>query len=204
MYVLEPPLPAQHSHNKWIDRSRVGIFICHSPSHSTRVLLILNTKTANVTPQFHCLYDDAFATCKTDAKFSSVWQIKANLKVVPLSIHDLIDKGIPLPQPTPISIETPNLPLAFIDPWDTESTSTSPEEIDFFISDADIPPPLPEPPTVTFAEPAPPSPPPVEPTITRSGRTIRKPSRFSMYALAVLFAHTATSSPTTSPSTFLF
>ena len=50
VYVLESALQAQQSHNKRIDRSRVGIFLCHSPSHSTRVPLILNTRTANVSP----------------------------------------------------------------------------------------------------------------------------------------------------------
>jgi hypothetical protein len=34
VYVLEDSLQAQHSHNKWSDRARVGIFLCHSPHHA--------------------------------------------------------------------------------------------------------------------------------------------------------------------------
>ncbi|MEM1010162.1 MAG: hypothetical protein AAGJ35_14295, partial [Myxococcota bacterium] len=77
VYVLEDSLQSQQSHNKWSDRSRVGIFLCHSPRHATSVPLVLNTQTGNVAPQFHCIYDDEFATCKRDAKFSSLWQAKA-------------------------------------------------------------------------------------------------------------------------------
>jgi len=62
--------------------------------------------------------------------------------------------------------------------------------------------PIPEPPTVTFVDPAPP-PPAIEPTVTCSGCTGRKPPRLSFLALSALFAHTTTSSPTTLPYTFL-
>lgn len=77
VYVLESKLQAQQSHNKWTDRSKVGIFLCHSPKHATSVPLVLNTQTGNVSPQFHCIYDDDFATCKRDANFTSLWQHKA-------------------------------------------------------------------------------------------------------------------------------
>jgi hypothetical protein len=73
VYVLEQALQAQHAHNKWTDRSRVGILLCHSPNHSSNVPLILNTQSGNVSPQFHCIYDDDFSSCKRDAKFQSLW-----------------------------------------------------------------------------------------------------------------------------------
>ena len=50
VYVLEESLQAQHSHNKWSDRSQVGIFLSHSPDHSTSVPLVMNTQTGNVSP----------------------------------------------------------------------------------------------------------------------------------------------------------
>lgn len=81
VYVLEDKLQAQHAHNKWSDRSKVGIYLCHLPHHASNVPLVLNTRTGHVTPQFHCVYDDAFATCKRDAKFESLWQMKAKLHV---------------------------------------------------------------------------------------------------------------------------
>ena len=69
VYVLENYLQSQKSHNKWSDRARVGIFMCHSPHHSTSVPLVLKTQSGNVSPQFHCIYNDNFNTCKQDAKF---------------------------------------------------------------------------------------------------------------------------------------
>ena len=84
VYVLESNLQAQRSHNKWTDRSRVGIFLCHSRDHATSVPLVLNTQTGNVSPQFHCIYDDDFSTCKRDAKFESLWQYKAKLATSPM------------------------------------------------------------------------------------------------------------------------
>ena len=68
----------------------------------------------------------SFAAAK-DAKFSSVWQIKAKLKLVPLSIHDLIEKGVPLPQPAITSIApSEDLRLAFNVTWNAANTSTPP------------------------------------------------------------------------------
>lgn len=52
-------------------------FLCHSLDHASNVPLVLNTTTANMSPHFHCLYDDAFVTCKIDTNFRSVWQIKS-------------------------------------------------------------------------------------------------------------------------------
>ena len=77
--MLENSLQANQSHNKWSDRSKVGIFLCHSPHHASNIPLVLNTQTANVPPQFHCVYDDEFDTCKRNAKFESLWQHKAKI-----------------------------------------------------------------------------------------------------------------------------
>ena len=80
VYVLQEALQSLHAHNKWMDRARVGIFLCHSPHHVTDVPLILNTQTGLVSPQFHLIYDDDFDTVKRDAKFKSLWQIKAKIQ----------------------------------------------------------------------------------------------------------------------------
>ena len=50
VYVLDQKLQAQQSHNKWTDCSRVGIFLTHSPVHSSNVPLVLNTSSGNVSP----------------------------------------------------------------------------------------------------------------------------------------------------------
>ena len=122
VYVLEESLQAHHSHNKWTDRSRVGIFLCHSPNHAASVPLVLNTLTGLVSPQFHCIYDDAFDTCKKDIHFTSSWQWKAkvhndkqkNVTTIPstqLLVRDQTYKEVPLP----------NIPR-FITQWDSAST----------------------------------------------------------------------------------
>ena len=75
VYVLEdsiqgPPFVL----NRWKDRSRLGIFMQHSPLHATNIGLILNTKTGCVSPQFHCLYDDAFASVRRDVNAEQIWR----------------------------------------------------------------------------------------------------------------------------------
>ena len=57
VYVLSDKLQAGQSHNKWINKSRVGLFLSHFPSHTSSVPLILNTTISCVSPQFNCLYD---------------------------------------------------------------------------------------------------------------------------------------------------
>jgi hypothetical protein len=79
VYILEGKLQAQHAFNKWKDHSKVGIFLCHSPEHALNVPLVLNTQTGNVVPQFHCIYDNEFTTCRRSARFESLWQMKAKL-----------------------------------------------------------------------------------------------------------------------------
>ena len=143
-YVLERKLQSQQSHNKWSDRSCVGIFLCHSPNHSGSVPLVLNTQTGNVSPHFHCLYDNTFVTCKTDAKFSSLWKFKAKVKVkvkdAPPSILDLLDSGKILPStyiPPPPST---NLPPAFINTWDIVDDMSSIGDNNFIPTSLNLPP----------------------------------------------------------------
>ena len=76
VYVLNKKPRQQKSHNKWSDQSQVGIFICHSPFHASNVKLVLKTQKGNVSPKFHCIYDDKFTICKWDSKFTSLWQHK--------------------------------------------------------------------------------------------------------------------------------
>ncbi len=38
---------------KWEPRSRLGIYVGHSPSHAGSVALVLNPRTGHVSPQFH-------------------------------------------------------------------------------------------------------------------------------------------------------
>jgi len=47
---------------KWEPRSRLGIYVGHSPSHAGSVALVLNPRTGHVSPQFHVVFDDTFST----------------------------------------------------------------------------------------------------------------------------------------------
>jgi hypothetical protein len=47
---------------KWEPRSRLGIYVGHSPSHAGSVALVLNPRTGHVLPQFHVVFDDLFTT----------------------------------------------------------------------------------------------------------------------------------------------
>ena len=47
---------------KWEPRSRLGIYVGHSPSHAGSVALVLNPRTGHVSPQFHVVFDEDFTT----------------------------------------------------------------------------------------------------------------------------------------------
>ena len=47
---------------KWDARSRLGIYLGHSPCHAGSVALVLNLKTLHISPQFHIVFDDNFTT----------------------------------------------------------------------------------------------------------------------------------------------
>ena len=149
VYVLESKLQEQKSHNKWSDRSRVGIYLCHSPQHASNVPLILNTQSGNVSPQFHTIFDDNFSTCKRDAKFKSLWQLKAKLQdhrvhesqevsridVVPTSpINDVAAPTTPVPINVDLFGEAWNTPTTT-----SPSTRTEPAPSDSGLTNFEIP-----------------------------------------------------------------
>jgi hypothetical protein len=47
---------------KWDPRSRLGIYVGHSPAHAGSVALVLNPSTGHVSPQYHIAFDDDFTT----------------------------------------------------------------------------------------------------------------------------------------------
>ena len=80
VYVLQAPLQTKSPFSKWGERSRIGIFLCHSPHHASSVPLILPTQTGLVSPQFHCVFDDNFDTAKREQADTSIWKVKAHLQ----------------------------------------------------------------------------------------------------------------------------
>ena len=47
---------------KWEPRSRIGVYLGHSPSHAGSVAIVFNPSTGRVSPQYHVVFDDDFTT----------------------------------------------------------------------------------------------------------------------------------------------
>ena len=47
---------------KWEPRSRIGVYLGHSPFHSDNAALVWNPTTGGVSPQYHVVFDDNFTT----------------------------------------------------------------------------------------------------------------------------------------------
>ena len=176
VYVLENNLQAHHAHNKWEDRTRVGIYLCHSPSHASNVPLVLNTQTGLVSPQFHCIYDNEFDTCKRDAKFISLWQFKAKLQLRPnKSTVDRVDVLPTQNQPTikerdHTSQSQASIPRHLITPWDSPLPANNDVATETSLPNIN---PLSTEPAQPFNEPT--SQADQAPVITRSGRVVKRP-----------------------------
>ena len=61
-YVLDKYLQNSNMLTKWEPRSRLGIYLGHSPCHTGSVALVLNPTTLHISPQFHVAFDDEFTT----------------------------------------------------------------------------------------------------------------------------------------------
>jgi hypothetical protein len=80
-YVLDTDLQSgKKAGMKWRDRAKVGINLGFSPNHARLVHLILSMTTGCASPQFHCIFDDHFATLKENVIPISQWQEKAYFK----------------------------------------------------------------------------------------------------------------------------
>lgn len=77
VFVLNSALQKEGGiYHKWDARTRVGIYLGHSPLHSRHVALVLDRYTGLVSPQFHVKLDPQFDTVD-QVKFDSAWQLKA-------------------------------------------------------------------------------------------------------------------------------
>jgi hypothetical protein len=65
-YILDKRISDGHKIPKWTPRSRRSIFMGLSPRHASSVPLVLNFDTGSITPQFHVVLDNWFATIATD------------------------------------------------------------------------------------------------------------------------------------------
>ena len=65
VYVLDARLQTGNKIPRWEPRSRVGVYLGHSPYHAQSVTLILNLSTGHISPQYHLVYDDHFSTAQS-------------------------------------------------------------------------------------------------------------------------------------------
>ena len=66
IYVLEKALQDGKKLPKWKPRSSRSVYMGVSHKHSSSVPLVLSTSTGAITPQFHVVFDDWFATVGSD------------------------------------------------------------------------------------------------------------------------------------------
>ena len=62
VYVLDKTIADGHKLPRWQPRSQRSMYMGMSESHSSSVPLVLNLTTGAITPQFHVVFDDWFAT----------------------------------------------------------------------------------------------------------------------------------------------
>jgi hypothetical protein len=79
VYVLDSNLQAnKRSGSKWKQQTRLGVNLGFSPQHAKSVHLVLSLTTGCVSPQFHCTFDNNFATIQEYRQPESLWQQKAH------------------------------------------------------------------------------------------------------------------------------
>ena len=66
VYVLDSRLHSADGAGptKWEPRSRIGVYLGHSPFHAGSVSLVFNPSTGRVGPRYHVVFDDKFTTVK--------------------------------------------------------------------------------------------------------------------------------------------
>ena len=112
-------------------QSRRGIYLGVSKEHSSTVHLVLNPSTGKVSPQYHVVFDDHFATVASNGQFDiDVWHslVSSNQELhlsvettsdgiivippdhKPFEVLPTLDPIDPIPLPTSIDPITPSVP----------------------------------------------------------------------------------------------
>ena len=66
VYVLDKALQDGHKIPRWKPRSERTVYMGQSKLHSSQVPLVLSPRTGSLTPQYHVVFDDYFATVTSD------------------------------------------------------------------------------------------------------------------------------------------
>jgi len=82
-YILRKELQDGATLNKWKPRSWLGVYVGTSNCHASAVLLIYNSTSTHVLPQYHVVYDEYFLTVNSspnfelDAYLAKLYQLSA-------------------------------------------------------------------------------------------------------------------------------
>ncbi|KAL7484243.1 hypothetical protein ACHAW6_009892 [Cyclotella cf. meneghiniana] len=82
VYVLDLDLQDGKRIPKWNSRARKGMFVGFSSAHSSLCPLVLNLKTGHISPQYHIIFDDKFASVV------SLNKSHADVEMVFETLHD--------------------------------------------------------------------------------------------------------------------
>lgn len=78
-YVLDPKLQDGKKLPKWKPRSRVGVYVGTSPNHASTVGRILSLNSGAISPQYHVVFDEHFATVPANEELlqfdQEIWDI---------------------------------------------------------------------------------------------------------------------------------
>ena len=90
VYILDNALQNRKAYNKWLQHSRIGIYLRFSAQHARSVALVLNMQTRLTSPQFHMQFNTKFKTLQctfgNDPHPESLWQQKCHF--LPTSITE--------------------------------------------------------------------------------------------------------------------
>ncbi|KAG7349585.1 reverse transcriptase RNA-dependent DNA polymerase [Nitzschia inconspicua] len=149
-YVLDPKLQDGKKIPKWDPRSRRGMFVGVSPSHSSTIGRILNLRTGRISPQYHVVYDDLFSTVPN----AETGGVENNMPFNSDSWSKIVETGLE----------------KYLDPVEEASSGTAPEgeSEDIVSQNADVPTVHENPPSLSEGDlsqpaPAPPDPAPPDP-----------------------------------------
>ena len=102
VYVLDKKISDGNKLPRWKPRSHRCIYVGHSKNHAITAPLVLNPETGSITPQFHVVFDDWFATIPTNGTelpdFNSPeWSKLFGDSVFQYPEHDFNDETTPPP-----------------------------------------------------------------------------------------------------------
>ena len=78
---------------KWEPRSRILVYLVHSPFHASSMALVWNPTTGRVSPQYHVVFDNNFTTMSyiESGTISPKWEniVKHSSEMATTSVVDL-------------------------------------------------------------------------------------------------------------------